>query len=419
MRTDWTVFRELSLPLRLLIFTQFAFNVGFYLVVPFLAAYLEEDLMLAGGLIGIILGLRTFSQQGLFFLGGAITDWFGVRPVMLAGLAVRVAGFVTLALTRQLGFVVLGVVLIGVAAALFSPASESAVVGLAGAVEAEGGPNRTIILSLQHVFSQAGSAVGPALGGILLFVPFRVTCFIAAVLFVLIWLMHAIWLPSGLRVGAQSRVGESLGVVLRNKEFLAFACVNAVMLVGYTQMYLALPVELTRSGITSADITWFFLLASVFVITCQTKVTRFVDRLPAGRVFQLGYVVVGLSFLLVAGVAWFPPSGSRAAALPIVGFVVLLHLGSMITGPRSRDIVARLAHERQLGAHMGAMASAGGIAVLLTGGPIGSLLEAAREPGPAAVVPWVVLAVLPFGSALIIGPLLARVVPREHDPSRR
>lgn len=411
MRADWVVFRALSRPLQLLLFSQFAFNVGFYLVVPFLASYLETDLRLSGALIGLILGLRTFSQQGLFFLGGAVTDWLGVKPVLLLGIAVRIVGFLTLAGTQNLGLIVLGVVLIGIAAALFSPASESAIVGLAGVAEAAGGPRRTQVLSVQQVFSQAGSAVGPALGGALLFVTFQVTSVVAAGLFALIGLMHLLWLPSGLRVGARSSVLHSLGTALRNRGFLAFAGVNAVMLVGYNQMYLALPVELTRIGADSATITWYFLIASIFVIAGQCATTRVVDRLPAVRVFQLGFLVAALAFLLIAAVAWVPSQGGLLGALPIVGFVLLLHLATMITAPRARDIVARMAREKNLGAHMGVMASAGGLAVLLTGGPIGSLLEAARTPGPAAALPWLVLAALPVLSAVLVAPTLRRSLP--------
>ena len=157
---DFASFRRLPSPLGLLIFTQFVFNVGFYLVVPFLAAYMEQDLGLGVALIGLILGVRTFSQQGLFFLGGALSDWLGVKPVLLAGIAIRVAGFLILVFTRELLAVIVAVVLIGLAAALFSPASESAILGLAGAAEEEGGIRRTEVLSLQQVASQAGSAVG-------------------------------------------------------------------------------------------------------------------------------------------------------------------------------------------------------------------------------------------------------------------
>lgn len=44
--------------------SQFVFNIGFYAVVPFLAIFLRDDMLLSGGLIGLILGLRTFSQRG-------------------------------------------------------------------------------------------------------------------------------------------------------------------------------------------------------------------------------------------------------------------------------------------------------------------------------------------------------------------
>ena len=50
--------------------SQFVFNIGFYAVVPFLAIFLRDDMLLSGGLIGLILGLRTFSQQGMFIVGG-------------------------------------------------------------------------------------------------------------------------------------------------------------------------------------------------------------------------------------------------------------------------------------------------------------------------------------------------------------
>ena len=37
--------------------SQFVFNIGFYAVVPFLAIFLRDDMLLSGGLIGLILGI--------------------------------------------------------------------------------------------------------------------------------------------------------------------------------------------------------------------------------------------------------------------------------------------------------------------------------------------------------------------------
>src|SRR5919112_4951793 len=87
---------RLPLVVQLLVITQLAFNVGFYMVLPYLATHLTEDLALAGAVVGLVLGLRTFSQQGLFVVGGTLTDRLGAKPVVLAGCALRVTGFVLL-----------------------------------------------------------------------------------------------------------------------------------------------------------------------------------------------------------------------------------------------------------------------------------------------------------------------------------
>lgn len=70
---------------KLLLVTQLLFNVGFYLVVPFLSFYMTDSLVASAAMVGLVLGLRTFSQQGDVFVGGALADWWGIRPVLLVG----------------------------------------------------------------------------------------------------------------------------------------------------------------------------------------------------------------------------------------------------------------------------------------------------------------------------------------------
>jgi predicted MFS family arabinose efflux permease len=70
---------------RLLVLTQLAFNIGFFMVLPYLSVHLTEDLGLRAAFVGVVLGLRTFSQQGLFFIGGSLADRWGVKPVVVAG----------------------------------------------------------------------------------------------------------------------------------------------------------------------------------------------------------------------------------------------------------------------------------------------------------------------------------------------
>jgi MFS family permease len=77
----------------LLLLTQLTFNIGFYAALPFLAEHLGTALGMAGRVVDFVLGLRTFSQQGLFVVGGALVDRYGVRPIVLTGCVLRVAGF--------------------------------------------------------------------------------------------------------------------------------------------------------------------------------------------------------------------------------------------------------------------------------------------------------------------------------------
>ncbi|WP_226382625.1 MFS transporter [Pseudonocardia oceani] len=94
--------RVLPPPVRLILASMVLFNVGFYLVVPFLAVHLADELHLAAWAIGLVPGLRTFSQQGLFFLGGSLADRFGARPIVLLGVALRVVAFVALGFAEHL-----------------------------------------------------------------------------------------------------------------------------------------------------------------------------------------------------------------------------------------------------------------------------------------------------------------------------
>jgi MFS family permease len=115
-------FRALTPAARLLVVNQFGVNVGFYMVVPFLATYLVDDLGYAAALVGVVLGVRTLSQQGLFLVGGTAADRLGCRPVIVLGCALRVLAFGLFALVTSPVGIMAAAVLTGFAGALFNPA---------------------------------------------------------------------------------------------------------------------------------------------------------------------------------------------------------------------------------------------------------------------------------------------------------
>lgn len=166
--TSFNKFRALPLAVQLLLVTEMMFNIGFYLVVPFLATYMSQSLAATGAMIGLVLGLRTFSQQGLFFVGGALTDRFGVKPILLTGIAIRVVGFIGAGLSDNTTKLMVSVILIGVAAALFSPAAEAAFAVAGRTAEDDGIISRSELFALDTLFLRIGALIGPVLGALLL-----------------------------------------------------------------------------------------------------------------------------------------------------------------------------------------------------------------------------------------------------------
>lgn len=412
--------------LRLLTATQFAFNIGFYAVLPYLATHLGSGLGMAGWLVGLVLGLRTFSQQGLFVVGGALTDRYGPRPVVLAGCALRIAGFGWLAFAGSTATVIGAVLLIGFAAALFSPAVESEAAREAVRHERDTGAPRAHVLALFSAAGQAGAFLGPLLGSLLLLLGggFRAACLAGALVFVAVLTGHARLMPhtTPVREPAQeptpppaqaqppaqeqppaqqsaphvvTRTAQparsSWRAVFANRPFLLLCLAYSTYLVAYNQLYLSLPVEVERATGSQAALGWLFALSSLLVVVAQMPVTR----CSARRIAPRTALVTGLA-VVAAGFAAVPltPAGP-GGLLPGAALVVLLTLGQMLLVPAARGLVPDLVEDRHLGLATGALSSVSGVAVLAGSAATGALLEA------SAPVRWAALAAVPLAGALL------------------
>lgn len=411
------MWRRLPALPRLLIVTQFAFNVGFFAVLPFLAEHLGTAIGMAGWLVGFVLGLRTFSQQGLFVVGGWLVDRYGVRPLVLTGCVLRIAGFGWLGYADGTAEVIGAVLLIGFAAALFSPAVESEAAQQAVRWEETGHGPRTRVLALFSAAGQAGAFIGPLLGGLLLLADFRTACLCGAAVFVLVLAGHARLLPrhtpgrEAAGPAADGTDGGAVRALLRDRRFLALACAYGSYLLAYNQLYLALPDEVERATGSQAPLAWLFALSSLLVVCAQLPVSRRVgERLDLRRSMAAGLLLVAAGFAVVAAArpaGWTGP----AALLPAAGFVVLLTVGQMLIVPAARAWVPDFAGPARLGLYTGWLSSVSGLLVLVGSSATGALLHAGLPPA----VPWLVLAALP----VLAVPLLPRRRPAAQPGSGR
>lgn len=381
--------------------SQFVFNIGFYAVVPFLALFLRDDMLLSGGLIGLILGLRTFSQQGMFILGGTLADRYGAKAIILAGCVVRVAGFLLLACGASLWPIILGACLTGVGGALFSPSIEALLARAGTHSQANGKRSRAEWFALFAVCGELGAVIGPVAGGVLSGIGFRHIALAGAGIFLLALAVLFFCLPAdGHTTTTRRRV--PWWTPLRQPRFVAFILAYSSWLLSYNQLYLALPVEIQRSGGREQDLAPLFMLASLLIITLQLPLARFARRMGAVRILPVGFLLLSASFASVALFAAAPPAEGWLRLMPAAGFVTLLTLGQMLLVPAAKDLIPLFAEESTLGAHYGALATAGGCAVLAGNLLLGHLLDQALIPSPQAVYPWLLLALFPLCSAVAL-----------------
>ncbi|MER5005165.1 MDR family MFS transporter [Atlantibacter hermannii] len=381
--------------------SQFVFNIGFYAVVPFLAIFLRDDMLLSGGTIGLILGLRTFSQQGMFILGGALSDRYGARSVILCGCVVRVAGYLLLALGDSLSPIILGACLTGIGGALFSPSIEALLAKAGTDSEARGKRSRAEWFALFAVCGELGAVLGPVAGALLAGLGFRQVALAGALVFVAALLVLHLCLPPTARHKQALHI-TPWWTTFRQPRFVAFIIAYSSWLLSYNQLYLALPVEITRAGGSEKDLGPLFMLASGLIILLQLPMARFARRVGATRVVPAGFLLVSASFVSVALFAASTPPDNWLRLLPAACFVTLLTLGQMLLVPAAKDLIPRFAEHDTLGAHYGALSTAGGCAVLAGNILFGDRLDLALVPSAQAAYPWLQLAVFPFLSAIAL-----------------
>ncbi|MFE4109343.1 MFS transporter [Kosakonia sp. YIM B13611] len=379
--------------------SQLIFNIGFYAVVPFLAIYLRDDLLLSGSLIGLIIGLRTFCQQGMFLLGGALSDRFGARIIILCGCVVRISGYLLLAFGGELVPVVLGACLTGVGGALFSPSIEALLAKAGTQSEKAGKRSRAEWFALFAICGELGTVLGPLLGSLLAGFGFQRVALAGAGVFVVALLVLFFCLPGG------NGKTDALHVLpwwktFRKPRFVAFMVAYSAYLFSYNQLYLALPVELSRSGSSEKTLGPLFMLASVLIITLQMPLARFARRVGAARMLPVGFALLAASFISVALFAATPAPENWQRYVPAACMVTLLTLGQMVIVPVGKDLVPWFADNQNLGAHYGALASMGGVTVLVGNFLLGGQLDNALTPSEAASVAWLWLALIPLLSAL-------------------
>lgn len=408
--------RSLSPVARLLLVNQFGVYVGFYLLIPYLAVHLRDNLHLTAAVIGAIIGVRSLCQQGMTMFGGSAADRLGCRPLIITGCALRAVGFASFAVFDSVPGLFAASMLTGLAGAVFSPAARAYLAH-------ESGEHRLLAFSLLNVAGEAGTFLGPLLGSLLLVLDFRVVALVAGAVFAVLTVAQALLLPPRQPEPARQPVWSDWREVLTNRRYVLYTVAASGIFVLYNQLYLTLPLEASRVTGVSSTSALLFTASTVVTLGFQVRITEwFRRRCPAGISMAIGLLVCALAFAIPVAASLLQPTvptgGSGTgllaalrlwpALVPSVVATVVLTVGVAIAQPFSQDIVPAFGRRGLTGTYLGAFATASGIAAMLVNTAVG---YASDTVGPW--LSWLLLAA--YGG--VCAAVLLELHRRRHLPS--
>ncbi|MFP5288275.1 MAG: MFS transporter [Thermoanaerobaculia bacterium] len=348
--------------------TVFVDMIGFTMVLPLLPFYATR-LGADPTLVGMLIAAHPFAQLAVSPFWGRLSDRYGRRPLILAGLMLSAAAYVLFGLAEAIWLLFASRLVQGAGGGITGVVQAD----VADAVEPE---ERTKALGWLTAATSAGVMIGPASGSLATYLGPEGPGFLAAGLCMLNVLFAWKWLPEPKRYAAPTgemavlppkrSLRRSLWEVLRHPTapvssliwvytigMMAFMAMNAVL-----ALYLK-----DTFGITEKTIGYFYAYVGGISL-----VMRAVMLGPMVRRFgEIGVTRLGAASL-VLGLAGIP---FTRGSLLLLGLVVLfVPVGTALLFPATTSLVSRSAARSETGQVLGVQQSFGGVSRMV--GPLWS-----------------------------------------------
>ncbi|QKW34038.1 MFS transporter [Actinomadura sp. NAK00032] len=367
---------------------QVAIGLGYYAVFGHVVVHLRDDVGLAAGTIGLVLGTRLLVQYSLLLPVGALTDALGAPRAGMLACVVRAAGFAVLGAADGPAGLATAAVLVGAGGALYHPAAQSLLAGLSPGRRPGG---FAVYLVSGHISAVLGPSAGLALlalGGFPLLAAGAAAAWCAAaVLFPLLPARRARPVAHASPASASRTVLQGVRAVARDRGFVRFAVIVAPSTLLVTEAATVVPLRGFGAGWTAA----FLCLAAAVVAAVQPWCA---SRSERPGVLRAGLLLSGAGFLALVPLDGDADGPWQVAGL--LGAAVLTGLGQGLMQPPIFQAVARYAPPEQVGAYLGASSFLAGMTAFGGGLAVGALFDTGSGGAVAALAG---LAALGFGAA--------------------
>lgn len=339
------IYSEFPRDFWVLIAALFVDHLGGALIYPFIALFVTAKFQV--GMIEVGYLFAIFAIASIFgnTVGGAMTDRFGRRSMIIFGLIISAFSALALGFVGDLSLLYITGMIVGLFSNIGSPAQQAIIADLLPEERRADG------FGLLRVVSNLAMTIGPAIGGILaaqsylwLFISDAFASTITA--FIVFLEVPETKPKSPMDTSGVNMVQTMKGYVkvIRDRIFMAFILISILMLLVYIQMNTTLSVYLRDvHGIPAQGFGYILSLNAGMVVLFQFWITRHIKNLPPLIVMALGTSLYAIGFSMYGIVSSY--------ALFMLAMVIIT-IGEMFVAPVGQALVANLAPEDMRGRYM-------------------------------------------------------------------
>lgn len=341
----YNLVKEFPRTFRILIGALFVDRLGGALIFPFLSLYVTQRFNV--GMIEVGKLYAIFSIASLFgnILGGALTDKFGRRSMLIFGLIASAGTALLMGFVNRINVFYGVAAMVGIFADSAGPAQQAMVADLLPeAKRAEG-------FGILRVVSNLAVTIGPAIGGILAARSFLSLFIIDACASIITAGIVFLTLPETkpeIKHGephpslAQTLVGYK--DVFRDRLYMVYLLVATLMILVYMQMNTTLSVYLRDSHhISTQQFGYIISLNAAMVVLFQFGITRRLKKIAPMLIMAAGTILYAIGFAMYGFTSTYP--------LFLLAMVIIT-IGEMLVSPTGQALVSQLAPEDKRGRYM-------------------------------------------------------------------
>ena len=328
--------------------TLFIDSIGSTLLFPFFALYITQKFGVGMTEAGVLLGMSSLFGLVGSMIGGALTDKFGRRQLILFGLVFSALSSLLFGLASDVRVLYFLVVIVGLLSRVSAPAHDAMMADILPESRRQEG------FGITRVVGNFAWILGTALGGLIAARSFLALFILDAILSLIVAVILYRFLPETkpvIPVDTKAKKSDSLlttlagyRLVLRDLAYLIFTLAGMISLLVYQQQYSSLSVYLRDAhGIRPQDYGIMLSVAGLEVVLFQIWISRVIKKYPPFLIMVFGTFFFVIGFTMIGFVRSFPL---------FVLSIVVITIGEMITFPTNKALAVNFAPAEMRGRYM-------------------------------------------------------------------